>query len=97
MLDGQLTFVSGSRQRVAAGGSYVYLPRGIAHGFRVHGELPARILCLTVPAGAGESAPPEASPPRLLGPAVLELETLAELAARHKIDVLGPLPDAAVE
>jgi hypothetical protein len=27
-----------------------------------------------------------------LGPATLELETIAELSARYKIDVLSPLP-----
>jgi quercetin dioxygenase-like cupin family protein len=94
VLDGHLNFFSGGRQVAAARGSYVYQPRGIAHGFRVLGKLPARILCLTVPAGADQGLLSEPSPLCLLGPAALELETLAELAARHKIDILGPLPDS---
>ncbi len=95
VLAGQLTFYSGGSQVTAVPGSYVYQPRGIAHGFRVLGETPARMLCLTVPA-ADQSDPPEASRVSPLGPATLELETRADLAARYKIDVLGPLPDAVV-
>lgn len=93
VLAGRLTVFSGSRQVAAVPGSYVYQPRGIAHGFRVQGDAPARILCLTVPASADQSDPPGASRLSPLGPAALELETLADLAARYKIDVLGPLPD----
>jgi quercetin dioxygenase-like cupin family protein len=94
VLEGCLTFFSGDRQMAAIPGSYVYLPRGRAHGFRVDGDTPARILCLTVPAGADQGPPPEISRASLLGPATLELETIADLAARYKIDVLGPLPDS---
>jgi uncharacterized cupin superfamily protein len=95
VLEGRLTFFSGGRQEMAGPGSFVYQPRGIAHGFRVRGEAPARILALTVPAGADQGRLPDTSPASLLGPATLELERLADLAARHKIDVLGLLPDDA--
>jgi quercetin dioxygenase-like cupin family protein len=94
VLEGRLTFVSGGLQVLGLPGSYVYQPRGIAHGFRVHGAAPARLLCLTVPPGADQGHPNEISPASRPGPATLELETLAELAARHKVDVLGPLPDS---
>jgi mannose-6-phosphate isomerase-like protein (cupin superfamily) len=97
VLAGQLTFHVGGRQVVAAAGSYVYQPRGIAHGFRVDREAPARILCLTIPAGADHSLHPGAADATQLGPPGLELETLADLAARFNIDVLGPLPGALAE
>lgn len=97
VLDGRLTFFSGGQKVAAVPGSYVYQPRGIAHGFRVEGETPARILCLTVPAGADQSPLPETSQAGALGPAILELEALADLAARHKIEVLGPLPCSEAE
>jgi quercetin dioxygenase-like cupin family protein len=97
VLAGQLRVITGSQTLVAAAGSYVYQPRGIAHGFRVEGDTPARILCQTVPAGVNHGAPGGAEQPRLLGPAALELETLADLAARYRIDVLGPLPEPPPE
>jgi quercetin dioxygenase-like cupin family protein len=94
VLDGCLTFDLAGRQVAAGPGSYVYLPRGLAHGFRVDGDTRARILVLTVPASADQGPPPERSSASLLGPAALELETIADLAAHYKIDVLGPLPDS---
>jgi quercetin dioxygenase-like cupin family protein len=97
VLDGCLTFYSAGQSVAAVPGSYVQLPHGLAHGFRVDGETPARILCLTVPAGADQGPLPEISQASLLGPAVLELETIADLAARYKIDVLGPLPGCEAE
>jgi quercetin dioxygenase-like cupin family protein len=92
VLEGRITFFTGRRQVEAVAGSYVFQPRGIAHGFRVACDAPARILCFTVPAGADQACPPGAAPSAPLGPAILEIETLADLAARCKIDVLGPLP-----
>ena len=97
VLAGHLTFSLGGRHVAAAVGSYVHQPRGIAHGFRVEREAPAHILCLTVPAGANHSLHPGAADAALLGPPALELETLADLAARFNIDVLGPLPAAPAE
>jgi len=97
VLAGHLTFSLGGRHVAAAVGSYVHQPRGIAHGFRVEREAPAHILCLTVPAGANHSLHPGAADAALLGPPALDLETLADLAARFNIDVLGPLPAAPAE
>jgi quercetin dioxygenase-like cupin family protein len=97
VLAGHLTFSLGGRHVVAAAGGYVHMPRGIAHGFRVNGEVPARILCLTVPAGADHGRHARDAQASLLGTAALDLETLADLAARFSIDVLGPLPSAPAE
>jgi mannose-6-phosphate isomerase-like protein (cupin superfamily) len=93
VLKGQLSVTIGGRTVAADAGSFVYQPRGIAHGFRVAGDVPARILCQTVPAGADHGQPGSSGQPRVLGPAALELETLADLASRYRIDVLGPLPE----
>jgi quercetin dioxygenase-like cupin family protein len=92
VLEGRITFFTGRRQAEAVAGSYVFQPRGIAHGFRVASDAPARILCFTIPACADQACPPGAAPSAPLGPAILEIETLADLAARHKIDILGSLP-----
>jgi quercetin dioxygenase-like cupin family protein len=91
VLEGHLTFYSGGLTIPAVPGTYIYQPRGLAHGFRVQGASAARILCMTVPAGSDQRAP-DISQASLLGPAILELETPAALAARYRIDVRGPLP-----
>jgi quercetin dioxygenase-like cupin family protein len=95
VLAGELRVTTGGVTVRAAAGSFVYQPRGIAHGFRVDGDTPARLLCQTVPAGVDHGPPEGTTQPSVLGPAALELETLADLGARYQIDVLGPLPELA--
>ena len=85
VLEGALSFFWGSEQQAAVPGSYFYQPRGIPHGFRVEGVMPARLLYLTVPAGLDRFA--------------LEQEHLASnaepgtAAACYQIEILGPLPE----
>ena len=85
ILEGTLAFFSGSEKREAAGGSFFYQPRGTPHGFRVEGGTPARILYMTIPAGFDRF--------------VIEQDLLAPtseaemVAARYKIEILGPLPE----
>ena len=51
VLEGRVEFtVEGEPHEVEAGG-VVFLPRGTAHGFRVVGDRPARMLILLAPAG----------------------------------------------
>jgi len=52
ILDGELTLVSESGEALAGPGSFVHLPRGIAHGFANRSELPVRMLVVTTPSGA---------------------------------------------
>lgn len=94
VLEGCLTVHCGGQVVSAGPGSYVFLPRGIAHGFRVVTEAQARILCLTTPAAVDHGGPsPEVAALALPAAVVLELESLADLSAKYKIDVLGALPD----
>lgn len=85
VLEGKLTFFWGSEKKEAVAGSYFFQPRGTPHGFRVEGGTPARILYMTIPAGFDRF--------------VVEQELMASCseamttAARHKIEVLEPLPD----
>jgi quercetin dioxygenase-like cupin family protein len=92
VLEGDLAIVAGGQTMRAVPGSYIFLPRGIAHGFRVSPQAPARILFLTTPAAKDQCCLP--AEPVLPAVAAMEIELLADLAARYKIDVLGPLPDA---
>ena len=51
VLVGELTFTLEDREFVALPGGLVYLPIGIAHGFRNSGASPARFLQIFAPAG----------------------------------------------
>ncbi len=85
VLEGNLTVFWGSEEKEAIAGSFFYQPRGTPHGVRTNGNAPARILYMTVPAGFDrlvfEHELPVPKP---------ECEAAA---ARHKIEILGPLPD----
>ena len=85
LLEGTLIFFWGSDKQKAIAGSFFYQPRGTPHGFCVAGDIPARILYMTVPAGfdrfviENELPAPESERERA--------------AARYKIEILGPLPE----
>jgi len=85
VLEGELRFFWGDEQKVANAGSYFYQPRGIAHGFRVEGNAPARILYIACPAGLDRFVLEQGQ----FSPNCESVTT----AARHKIEILGPLPE----
>ena len=85
VLEGTLTCFWGSKRKQAVAGSFFYQPRGTPHGLCVEGAAPARILYLTIPAGFDRFVLEDRS---------LASESERELAAaRHKIEILGPLPE----
>jgi len=85
ILEETLRFFWGSeKKRDAGAGSFFYQPRGIPHGFRVEGGTPARILYITIPAGFDQFV---AEQEQTAQPSESEMN-----AARHKIEILGPLP-----
>lgn len=51
LLEGTLTVEAGGNIITASPGDFVYLPRGVAHSFKNTGEVPAKALVLTAPAG----------------------------------------------
>jgi quercetin dioxygenase-like cupin family protein len=85
VLEGQLTFYWGSEKKEAFPGSFFYQPRGTPYGFRVEAGGSARILYMTVPAGFDRFIREH------------ELSTTNSepeaVAARYKIEILGPLPE----
>lgn len=94
VLEGELTFFHGDRRIKGTPGTTVFLPRLVPHGFRA--DTAARVLIVCTPAGfddfvaeAGVPAPkleiPAPQPP--------DFELLTRCAAKHQIDILGPLPD----
>jgi quercetin dioxygenase-like cupin family protein len=91
VIEGEVRFVSEGQSWFAGAGGFAFLPRNIPHGFRVEGDVPARVLLLVTPGGfegfvaeLSEPAPP-AGPP--------DMGKLMQAAASYSIDILGPLPE----
>lgn len=92
ILQGEVAFViDGKWQRVGAGG-FVFGPREIPHGFKVVGDEPAQMLLLATPGGfeqfvleLGQPLTDPIAPP--------DFPKMMEVAARHGIDIHGPLPE----
>ena len=96
VLEGEVTFYCEGEVYRAVPGSFLFLPRGIPHAFRVSEAGPARLLILTLPGGFEnfvEEAGTRAGKPELPPAAPVDLSALLETAARHGIDILGPPPD----
>jgi quercetin dioxygenase-like cupin family protein len=96
VLEGQLEFISGERRLVGGPGSYVFLPRDIPHGFRVVGTSPARFLILVTPGGFEGFVMDMGQPASALTlpvPSPPDMDKLIALAAKYRIEILGPLPE----
>lgn len=98
VVEGELTVVCGEETYGAGPGSMAFLPRGIAHTFRVDGDAPARILTLITPGGLedffakvgrpaeGPGLPPQAPP---------DVEALTRWSEEFGVQIVGPpLPPA---
>jgi quercetin dioxygenase-like cupin family protein len=85
VLEGSLAVYCGEEKNQATPGSFFFQPRGTPHGLRVTGDTPARVLYLTTPAGFDQFV--------LEGVCLGSEAAWMKAAARHKIEILGPLPD----
>jgi quercetin dioxygenase-like cupin family protein len=93
ILEGELTFVCGERRWRAQAGSFIYLPREIAHGFLVEGGQPARLLQFTAPAGLEQFHAEMGEPARSLtipAPTPPDLAKMQALAAKYHFEIVGP-------
>jgi quercetin dioxygenase-like cupin family protein len=98
VLEGRITFFAAGQAIEAGPGTFVWLPKGVEHAFRVSDAGPARVLTMTIPAGfdrfveeAGEPArEPALPPPSDLPP---DVQKLVEIAARYNIEITGPPPE----
>ena len=92
VLEGELAFVCDGKWSKAGPGTYAFGPRDLAHGFKIVGNSPARILLLCAPGGFEhfvlEQATPIADPP-----SPPDMAKLMALAAKFHIDIHGPLPE----
>jgi quercetin dioxygenase-like cupin family protein len=92
MLEGETAFVCDGKWIKGGPGAYVFGPREIPHGFKVIGTSPARMLLMCAPAGF-ERFVLEVSKELAPAPAEPDMAKLVTLAAKYKIDILGPLPE----
>jgi ketosteroid isomerase-like protein/quercetin dioxygenase-like cupin family protein len=91
VLEGDVAFVCDGKWTIAGAGTYIFGPRNIPHGFKVLGDASARMLLLCAPGDFAEFVVEMSEP----APAPPDMTKLAALAAKYKIDLLGPLPAQA--
>ncbi len=97
LLDGTMDYRAGKEDFHLAAGSFIYLPAGLPHAFRIRGDRPARFLALTVPGGLlglyDEVGLPAAEL-RLPGedgqPPEVEIPKWVDVAPRYGLEVVGP-------
>lgn len=97
VLEGEVEFISQGQRFRGSPGAFVYLPRGIPHGFRALGEQPARMLGTVSPAGferffidLGVPAKSMTLPP----PNEPDIPRLIETIRKYDVEILGPLATA---
>jgi quercetin dioxygenase-like cupin family protein len=101
VLDGTLTYRAGHDVHHLSEGSFIYLPAGIPHAFRITGSTPARFLALTVPGhllDLYDEVGIPAAEHRLPGKDGLSMEAEIarwnEVGPRYGLEVVGPpLPE----
>ena len=96
VLEGDLTFYLEDGQPLSASaGSFVHLPAGTAHAYRVDSQT-ARLLNITTPQheaffrAAGDPARERTLPPQ----APPDMDRVTAAAEEHGVEILGPPPGA---
>lgn len=99
VLDGEFTVIRDEEKIVAGPGSYIFLPRGVPHGFRASSDKESRVLIHVIPGGKvgfvammlelavpihDRHKLPESTPP--------DLKRLTTFCEQNNISILGPLP-----
>jgi quercetin dioxygenase-like cupin family protein len=93
VLEGEMAFVCDGKWMKGGPGTYVFGPREIPHGFKVVGNSPARMLLLCTPGGFERFTVELGEPDMSLPPVPPDMGKLMAVAAKYKIDILGPLPE----
>jgi mannose-6-phosphate isomerase-like protein (cupin superfamily) len=90
VLAGEYVIFVEEREYICPAGSFIYIPRGMVHGFRV-GAIPSRKLNIYLP-DAMVGYFDELSEAALSGHE-LDPDDLSAIATRHAMRVVGPVPD----
>ncbi len=89
VLEGEYAIFLGEEEKRCPAGSFVYIPAGVLHGFRV-GDRPSRKLNIYSPAAmVGYFDELSAA----IGAAHVDDEALSDIAARYGMEVRGPVPE----
>jgi quercetin dioxygenase-like cupin family protein len=86
VLQGALTCFWGDEGKAATAGCYFFQPKGTLHGFRVEGGSQAHVLYYVMPSGLEEF---------LREQKATKAFDCIRAAARHQIEILGPIPQGA--
>lgn len=97
LLEGTMTYRAGDETFELSRGSFIYLPRGLPHAFRVTGESPVKFLGLTMPGhllDLYDEVGIPAAERRLPGqdglPMDVEIARWNEVGPRYGLEVVGP-------
>jgi mannose-6-phosphate isomerase-like protein (cupin superfamily) len=89
VLEGEYIIFLDGREFVCPAGSFIYIPAGLPHGFRV-GNVASRKLNLYTP-GAMVGYFDDLSEASMKGG--VDPDGLAEIATRYSMELLGPVPE----
>ncbi len=91
VVEGEVEFICAGQWLKAGPGTFVFGPRGVAHGFKITAA-GTRMLIMCNPAGFEGFVTAQATP---IGepPSPPDFAKLMEFAAKYGIDIHGPLPE----
>jgi mannose-6-phosphate isomerase-like protein (cupin superfamily) len=92
VLEGEYLMYLEDREVTCPAGSFIFIPRGVRHGFRV-GSVPSRKLNFYFPSAMIGYFDDLAA---AVGRDDVDDEQLAEIARRHSMEVVGPLSEGYV-
>jgi quercetin dioxygenase-like cupin family protein len=90
VLAGEVTFKIGDQVTVGGPGTSAFIPRGLAHAWKVTGAETGRVLFLYTPAAAGEFF--EESQRLQRSYASFDSEEVRAAYRRHRWEIVGPPP-----
>ena len=89
VLEGEYIIFLDGREASCPAGSFIFIPAGVPHGFRV-GEVPSRKLNLYTPAAMIGYFDALADATNV---GDVDPDTLSEIARRYSMEVIGPVPE----
>jgi mannose-6-phosphate isomerase-like protein (cupin superfamily) len=89
VLDGEYIIFLGDREQSCPAGSFIYIPAGTPHGFRV-GKVASRKLNFYIPAAmVGYFDDLSAA----LARGEADADVLTDIAVKYSVEVIGPVPE----